>query len=324
MARGSPVAAPCCLTQTPLPQTLSALRQEAQLTEAGARFEPLALLGTAFRDALITTQNSAALISGRGGYGAFQTSAMPLRLSRGRHRMDMRFDVNTPVNVVRSEASEDALPSVVALDSGGRVQHRVQLLLADEVAAAQNLPHEAICNDAPAEDIAENVIPLTAIRNAMGTWDRGDHGQHLNDFLRDRGVARYRCLPHLGANRAWPVLADMLPSFLDYLGTEGISYARFVVGSGLLHSDVGVLGQLQCRDHVMIVRYQAASFAVDLKHIGSIWVTAFGGQCQLEMFDRDGHGVAVLAGDPHRHTCRWNTLLASLPRLWSRHPGGSA
>ncbi|MEM6741605.1 MAG: hypothetical protein AAF646_15965 [Pseudomonadota bacterium] len=317
MANPSHTYSPCCRLRETLPQTRDEILALGDLVELGHDFEALALAGTQFEDALITTQNAGALIAGRGGYGALQTTGTSLRLSQAERRMDVRFLPTSAINLARATTPASAAPtSVMAMDDAGRVRHRIQVTSTMDLLVALSLPRRANCTAAPPlrEGVDHNVVPLTAIRNARESWDQVDVAHHLNDFLFDGGVSRSRCLAHIGPNRAWRILPEIVPSFLDFLGRRRIGIARFVLGHGLMQSDVGILSDVRESDRVVVAREKQKSFALDLKEVASVWVTVCRQQWHLEFYDPQRAGVAVICADPSGNLATWRDLLCSLPR----------
>ncbi|MEM6595013.1 MAG: hypothetical protein AAF672_09495 [Pseudomonadota bacterium] len=304
-------SAPRCLTQAPLPQALAEYDASANLSDIGAAFEPLALAGTLFDDALITTQNAGALISCGGGYGALQRSDMPLRLTRSERRADMRFASEQTVNLTRVE--QDGRVSVVALDRHGQIQHRVQLGVHDDIAVAQSLevqPHQA---RAATEGFASNFIPLDAIRCARQGWRGADVGQHLNAFLVNGGTLRHRTLRHIGKYKAWEIGLCILPSFVTFLSDKAVSAARVVIGDGLMQLDVGALSGVETHDDVVIAGSETRRFALDFKQIASAWVTSMNRCSQLELYDANGCALAIIGSDPYERDGVFADMLLALP-----------
>lgn len=314
----------CCKTagQT-LPRSIEALRESAEITELGQEFENLALVGTQFEDALITTQNGTALLATRGGYAAVQRSDMPLRLTRAAHRSDIRFAPDHPTRLARSAAeSGTPLATVIAFDSHGQVQHRVQLATDYDQGILTALSPAPFSAPEPHGIVmADNVIPLMAVRAARADWDDLDVGHHLNHFLRDRGRDRARCLPHMSRERAWEILPDVLPSFLTYLCNRQIGLSRIVPCEGLMQADLGRFDTVDLLDRVFWAQAGANSFSLDMKAVGAAWVTVLGWVWQIEIFDKTGRGGAILAGDPIENQQTWRDLLCSLPREVRLHRG---
>lgn len=304
---------PPCLTQAPLPRTLAEYTASADLTEMGADFEQLALAGTLFDDALITTQNAGALLSCRGGYGALQRSDMPLRLTRSTRRADIRFACTQAVNLTRVE-QEDYI-SLIALDRDCHVQHRVQLGAKSDISMATSLdrlPHDE-CTATTSDP--SNVIPFGAIRRARQDWQTSDVGWHLNDFLLQRGHLRFRTLPYVGRNKAWGVGLGILPSFMTFLSDNAISTTRMVVGDGLIHMDVGVLKTAETYGDVVIVGSGTRRFALDFKEVRHAWVTCLKGCSQLELYDDEGSALAIIGTDPYTQVRGFADVMFALPAL---------
>ncbi|MEM9584063.1 MAG: hypothetical protein AAGA08_13205 [Pseudomonadota bacterium] len=294
---------------------MSALGQSARVTEIGQDFEELALVGTQFEDALITTQNDAALIAGRGGYGALQRMDMPLRLSRSSNRVDMRFNADHRMQMLRAETDADEPSSIIICDPLGQVRHRIQYMTAYDCRIAQCLSAQPNVNpQVERDDEADNVISLAAIRAARENWRKHDIGAHLNDFLLDGGRGRGCVLPHVSASMAWKILPDVLTSFFTYLSNRKISHARVVCSGGVAQADVSPIDTVDALGSVILGRREQNSFSVDMSRIGTAWVTVHAQTWLLELFDHDGMGAAVLAADPMENTKVWNELLCSLPR----------
>lgn len=299
-----------------LPATLHDLRQITQVAELGHDLETLALIGTSFEDALFTTRNGGALISGRGGYGPLQTSNMPFRISRG--RVTMRLAAGSQLRLARSAAlKERALPgSVIAVDHGGHVHHRVQYVSPNDHCVAQALetiPERSVPLQSPPV-ISSNVVSLAAIRAARMGWDRADAGIHLNGLLRDGGAERRNSLPHMGRERAWRVIPEVLPSFLAYLCDKHNSFARMVPAAGMLQASAEPIARANQIGSLFMGQGGQSVFSLDCAQICHAWVVASRRYWQLELYDGAGKALAVLADDPHGTAWTWRDLLASLPR----------
>lgn len=311
----TPAAVCCKFNQTVLPQTLIALREGTNATEIGQDFEELALIGTQFEDALITTHNSAAFISGQGGYGALQRADMPLRLSRSSKRVDVRFNSENFVQLVRTDASATETSSIAVCNHLGQVQHRVQYVTEfDQTIAGSLAAQPYVTAPTQYEKPAENVISLALVRSARDEWRRRDIGYHLNDYLTDGGRNRACVLPYVDSSLAWQILPEVLSSFLMYLCNRRISHARLVCGCGMLQADVSRVETLDTFGAVLLGRSPQKSFSIDMSKIGAAWVTVHKGTWLLELFDDDGFGIAIFAADPMENTKNWNELLCSLPQ----------
>ncbi|MBT4567861.1 MAG: hypothetical protein HOC45_08110, partial [Marinovum sp.] len=70
----APDATNCFFAQEELPSTLKKMQAKAQVVPLGNDITALALAGVQWKDALISTRNDAAIISGRGGYGRYQAT----------------------------------------------------------------------------------------------------------------------------------------------------------------------------------------------------------------------------------------------------------
>ncbi|MEM7526937.1 MAG: hypothetical protein AAF416_04575 [Pseudomonadota bacterium] len=293
---------------------MEALRARTTVQTLAAGLEELAMIGTYFDDALITTRNSGALISGRGGYAAVQRARSPWRLSPG--RVAIRIAPTSAATLARSDMDRDTrLPgSLVALDPDGAVFHRVQYVSASDRRVAEAL--EAGEPEMGTRDDAErgNVVHLAQVRSARACWEAMTSGDHMDALLVDAGRSRRRIMPYLGANRAWRVSAAPLPSFLAYLVERRIGLTRVVLGCGLLQAATGPIGRVAHGDGQLIASSDSGIFAVSSDRIDCIWVVTTRDGWQLELYDAEARALAVLMPDPMANRSQWNEMLCSLPR----------
>lgn len=305
-----------CISNAQLPETITQLRALTQVTDLGQDLESLALIGTQFENALVTTRNNSALISDTGGYGPLQTNDMPFRLNR--RRITLRINRNASLNVARSaeDSARDLHASLVATDSTGSVFHRVQYTSAYDTCIANALDADTyfVPPAAPHIPLADNIVPLAAIRQARESWDAADAGTHLNDLLIDGGLQRRRCLPHIGKDRCWRVVPDVVASFLCFLSDQKRSFTRMVPAPGLVQAHVGSATEVSMMGEMFIARFGQSMFSLNCADIAEAWVSASGRYWQLELFDAQHKVIAVLAADPMSETGSWNDFLASLPR----------
>ncbi|MEM1385648.1 MAG: hypothetical protein AAGG06_18670 [Pseudomonadota bacterium] len=298
------------------PQTLSDLGSLTSIETLDHGLETLALVGTQFDDALITTRNDGALVSGRGGYAALQRRDSPWRLSR--KRVTVRVDQDRTVRLARSAATQAGLPgSLVVADGAGAILHRIQYV-------SDHDRHIAACLEAKAgpqveiadtAEPADNVLSLTVIRKARTSWDGADTGAHLNDLLdTDCGRRRRQCLPHIGKDRAWPIVGEVMPSFLYYLCEHAVRYVPLVPSMGLLQASMTSIDHVMLRQNTLVASGRGGLFSLDLKAVGSTWVVASGPNWQIEFYGADQRAVAVIIVDPTADTAHWRALLSSLPR----------
>ena len=313
----------CCARCAQLPQTLQALEQTTQVTHLGHDLETLALLGTQFDTALITTRNAGALMSGQGGYAPLQTAAMPFRASR--RRVSIRVAPNTALNIARSSADQGArVPgALVAATPDGQLCHRIQYLSDYDIQVAQSLepkdfppaPAPVPANSAPETPAySGNVVGLGAVRQARDCWQRADAGQHVNDLLVANGQQRAATLPYVGDARAWQIVPQVIESFLSYLTDRQRPFLRVVPSGGIAQIDGGSLDRLNRLDSVLVANSGASSFSLDLSVLASVWVIASGRHWQLELYDEDQRCLAAILPDPWAQENQWADLLASLPR----------
>lgn len=301
-----------CASGAQMPRTLAELEAAGEVTQLDGDLEVLALIGTQLDDALITTNNGAALLSGMGGLAPFQSSAAPFRMSS--RRVTLRVRGNTAAHLVRTagRAGDDAVVNL--LEPDGAVSLRIEA----------NSPYDRriLCSlepgrkpVGPRNPIAPqpNIVSLCAVRAARNTWAEADIGLHLNDLLGDGGARRCATLPHIGRNRVWPVQKQVILSFLTFLANKGISHARLVPGYGFLQGDVFRQGATQLIDQVLLVSGAKQNFALDLSQVHSAWVVRTEHAAQLELYSSTQQAIAILAPDPAGPLRYWNDLLASLP-----------
>lgn len=302
---------------TSLPQTLYDLDASIGLTLLHGDLETLALIGTQINSGIISTNNGAALLSQTGGYAPMTTTAMPHRLSR--KRVNLRVAPNRTVHLARSGVNDNGRQTLVVADDTGAIYHRIEVaetydraaIAALDAAARDSGPSQAIAPTMP----HDNIVSLSAVRCARATWDGCDTGQHLNDILADDGKTRSKTLPHIGKNKAWPVLVKTLKHFITHLHSSSISYVQNVSRNGLIQSMIAKGGTPRLLDQILMIQSDHQSFALDLMQVDSVWVTAVGPFHQLEMYAADGCAIAVFGADPKGDVRQWNALLCSLPLL---------
>ncbi|MBT6096995.1 MAG: hypothetical protein HOM03_12865 [Marinovum sp.] len=313
----APDATNCFFAQEELPSTLKKMQAKAQVVPLGNDITALALAGVQWKDALISTRNDAAIISGRGGYGRYQATDCAFNVSRAKHRLDIRVNAEAGPNLSGVSAGSGRFISAFSTDDAEAVQHRVQVNTAHDHAVLslfETTAHAAI----PSQAVISNVLHLSAVRRARETWNDSAPGHHLNDMLLHQGRTRFQCLPHVGKGRAWQVAANLLGSFLAFLCDRKISVTRGVVAKGILQLDRGLLGADHTANGVMLMQDGTRSFAIDTKQVHQLWVAVAGQHWQLEVYRRDGTALAVLAADPFHPADHWHDLLNALPLAANR------
>jgi putative heme degradation protein len=319
---------------SPLPETLADLQAGGALCPLDHDLEELALLGTAFEDVLISTRNGGALLVQQGGYGPLQTCGDIWRISP--RRATLRVSSSAPVQVMRlapndQDATGQVRGAVLVADAAGRIMHRVQYRMPqDEMVAMSLVPR--LAEDEPPTfpaaqpaNVAGTVVSLSAVRQARNDWIAADPGQHLNDLMQSGGQARCRMLPHIGSERAWQVVPQILESFLCYLARRGQSHSRMVPGgAGIIQMTGGTLSKVQRVETLLLAEGQpqirqgqpmrGSMLTLDLEQIDRIWVIASGAHWQLELYDVDETCLAILGPDPQVSSVDWRDLLVSLPR----------
>lgn len=275
----------------------------------------LGLLGTQFEDAEITTDNGAAMLSGRGGYARYQTTADPLGISQ--RRVTMRVSPCAPVQIARDVDQTSGLGCLVVANMDGNICHKISASTCYD----NQLIHALAASDEtgvkkPAfPALPSGVVCLTTLRSMQKTWEHWDAGLHLNNLMRDRGRSRHSVLPHVGQLRARSVVPQALPSFLSFLGNRKFSYARMVPTQGFIQADIAQKEQIRQSDQILISEGETSQLAVDLSQVAALWVTRIRRQLQLELYAKSGHCIAILAADPMRNLSDWNTLLEALPSV---------
>lgn len=317
MSLRAPDRANCFLAQEELPGTLKEMQTQVQVVPLGNDIAALALAGVQWENALISTRNDAAIISGHGGYGRYQATDCAFSVTRAEHRLDIRVNAEAGPNLSRVVSGSGLFTSAFSTDDAEAVQHRVQVnTLHDHAVLSliETIPHAAI----PSEAAVSNVLHLSAVRRAREMWDEGNPGNHFNDMLLYQGRRRFQCLPHVGKSRAWQVATHLLGSFLAFLCDRKISVIRGVVAKGILQLDCGPLGADHTSNGVMFMQDGTRSFAIDTKQVYQLWVAASGLHWQLELYGRDGTALAVFAADPFHPADHWRDLLNALPLALNR------
>ena len=304
-----------CTAGKDTPRTLADQRQLGPLVAVEGDLETLALLGTQLSDALITTNNGAALLTGKGGYGPSQNTSSPFRISR--NRINLRVCPCTNVQIFHAKDTAGSRSLVVATPDGS-ITHRIVtrsdydervITALDDYEEGFSLPNQS------SSKAASNVVSLSAVRTARENWDRNDTGHHLNDILFDGGATRMHTLPHIGRNKAWQIIPETLPSFISYLLDKRFGHARLVPGSGFIQGDLVREGTASVVGSILLTRSAEQHFALDLDQVAAVWVTRIGPVSQIEIFDVDRRTIAILAADPMTNLPDWNELLASLPQV---------
>lgn len=294
-------------------RSLDALAETAPLTYVEGGLETLALLGTQLDRALVTTNNGRSLLSGVGGFAAYQDNSSPFRISR--RRLTFRVDAQAQVQLARTKGRAGTDSALTVADATGALTLRIETDGGYDGAVLAGLSCTARRHFVASAQsrVGENVVELSTVRAARANWADSDLGQHLNDFLQDKGHARRSALPYLGRARARRVRVEILPSFLSYLAEHSISHVRLVPGAGYLQGDIFQAGTPRRLDQILLLEGGQQSFALDLSQIGSLWVTYIHRAAQLEIYDKRDQIMGVLAQDPHADPARWSSLLEAFP-----------
>ncbi|MBE3639616.1 ChuX/HutX family heme-like substrate-binding protein [Mangrovicoccus algicola] len=301
-----------CPKGQPLPAALSELAPQTPLTTLGHDIETLALLGTQFEDALITTRNDGAVISGRGGYGRLQSRDHSFTVNA--RRVNLRFCPGAPLQLARHAPERGQPGAVVAIDAGGQIHHRVQYITEHDSRVAASLRPEPAHLPALPEAAPGNVVSLGAVRAARQSWEASTSAGHLDDLMGDQGRSRRRMLPCLGTERAWQVIPRMLPGFLETLRRRGANVTRMVPGGGVLQAQSGVFRRVARMDGIVLCQAARSDFALDMNRVASVWVAASRLHWQLEAYDDQHRAVAALCALPLSCGRDWRDALLSLPR----------
>ncbi len=302
------------------------LEKQGELVQLDCDLETLGLLGTTLSNAVVTTLNEAAFITASGGYGRYRSTAMPHRLSHS--RVNLRFAPDISVRVALYTPDASLRQSLLISDLTGKISHRIETTddfdkaLLRSIEPSQDTPNYQIETPKMPE-----VISLAAVRNARMQWDSRDTGQQLNDILNDAGRTRRTILPHVGSNRARPILPQVLMSFFSYIMRNRVRHVQQVPSHGLIQSALVQSGNVELVNNLVLLHSCEQTMAIDQEQIESIWVTQTGPLSLLEIYGDDGRAIASFGADPNSDIRRWNDLLASLPppsfnsiRQESRHP----
>ncbi|MEM6941272.1 MAG: hypothetical protein AAF943_15500 [Pseudomonadota bacterium] len=296
------------------PQTLETLAAAHQVAHLDADLGTVALLGAHLHDALVSTRNSAALITGVGGFAGYQDTTRPFHLSQ--NRMTLRVDTTAPVHVVRHTAQAGQRTVLCVADAKETIVMRAETGSRHDLNVLSNLQTRGKHSHPPADlRTGGGVVSLAAVRQARASWAQRDSGQHLNALMAEGGTQRASTLPHIGKGRALKIRPEVLPSFLTYLVARQIRHARLVMGCGFCQGDIFENGAIEQLDTIVLVSQDATNFALDLTQVSRCWVTRFAQSCQLEIYGADDRPVAVLAADPHSNLGQWHDLLAALPAV---------
>lgn len=310
-----------CALLSEAPRTVSDLSASERVEYVDGDLESVALLGTQLSEALITSNNGAALTSDLGGLAALQTTAHPFRLSD--RRMTFRFDPAASVHVLNTSGRAGTKTNLAVSDTAGTVALKVEtnggydtrvICVLDAIAPPTENPQRRV-DARSSDDFAPNIIQLTAIRSARRTWLQNDSGAHLNDLCTDGGVLRSATLPHVGKNKAWRIIAKVLPSFLTYLLQHKIGFAPLVTGSGFILGSVFKNGSPQQLDRMYWIANGPQNFALDITQVAAAWVTVCGPALHVELYDEDRRSIVTLVPDRNVNLKHWNNLLASLPEV---------
>jgi putative heme degradation protein len=306
-----------CPMAAVLPNTLGEMSRVTDVTLLGWDVETLALLGTQFEDALITTRNQVAIISGRGGYAGLQPANRSYNVNA--RRVNLRYLDTAPVSLARCNRNPrlDQPGALLAVDRNGEVQHRVQFVTDYDVRVAESLDVTETEIPEQAEPLLaehDNVVPFNAIRSARQSWDKSVAADHLNDFLTDRGCARLKCLRHIGRQKAWRVDNGAFCGFLEQLHHARRDFTRIVCATGLMQAQAGRIERIGRQGSILTCTSSISTFAIDTAEIGSIWVAASRLHWQLEIYDRKDRAVAILTAPPLSCGQDWRNLLLAMPR----------
>ncbi len=294
------------------PRTLAELNQLSDVTYLDGGLETLALIGTQLDNALISTNNGAALLTGMGGLAPYQNVNMPFRISQ--KRITLRIRSEAPVHLISTNGQKKCNDLLVVADASGELFLKIETNGGYDVQAIGISANEqAAAHLACSQSLPEGVISLNAVRAARDAWSQSDAGKHLNDFCIDAGCIRLSTLPHIGKNWAWPVMRKVLLSFLSYLVNNQVRHARLVPGCGFLQGSLFQNGTVRIIDQIFLVSNELNNFALDLSQVTSCWVTRFSTVSHLELYSDADRAVAILAPDPNSDIRCWNNLLESLP-----------
>lgn len=328
-ARGC--SAPCASARPspqpgPLPETLDDLRARIGTQQLDLDLSGLALLGTLLDGAQVLTRNSGALIVGKRGYAGVQTAGSPFRGNR--QRPVVRMAPATDLPVLLSAADGPRPPCLSVTCGAGRIAHRVQLMTPADQAVAASVPAAGPADrpaalpplaDDPAPRAAD-VVRLDAIRAARQLWPLSKVSDHLDDLLADRGRARGRLLPLLGASRALRVRHDLIPSLLRFISRRGLSFSITVpTDASLSHSLTGRADHVDHTPALLSCRMTNGFFSLDLAELAQAWVSRYAraatgalSGAMLDLYGRDGRCMAVLHADPFSSSQEWADVLEAL------------
>jgi hypothetical protein len=295
------------------PRTLAALQAQAEVTFVEGGLDTVGLIGAQLSDALISTNNGAALLSSMGGLSRLQDITRPFHISRS--RVTLRVDPATQVQLARTAGRSGPDTVLLVTDPQDHVSLRIEANGGYDAQVLSALDQDVQSDFTPQRAVKRsNIVSLAAVRQARDRWAHSDSGMHLNDILKDGGFARLTTLPHVGDGRAWQIQEQVIVSFLTYLIERRMSFSSLVAGCGFLQGATFQDGDIRLLDKILLLHCDRCHFALDLSQVTSCWVSRFGAVSHLEFYAKDGTAIAVLAPDPQIDLRHWNDLLASLPR----------
>lgn len=298
-----------------LPQTLCDVRAMTDVVPLGHNLEGLALLGTQFEDAFITTQNESAVMTGRGGYGRFMNRGEVWRPLMNRVNLRVSEHSNLALSRCSSVPAQGLPTALIASDRNGNIVHRIHAVSSYDQNIAQALD-EDLSEPWPTPRTvvqAHNVIQFPAIRQARMNWNEAGVGGHLNDLLSDRGRLRLHTLRHLSADAAWRISPTILPSFLMFLNDRNTPFVRGIVTDGMLQATCGPTTSVTEVDGIQRVSSAKSYFALNCAKLDEVWVIVVGKDYWIECYSHQNGIQSVIMCDPMFPEQDWRGFLSALP-----------
>ena len=177
MSRFASGTANCLLSQKKLPRKLKEIQSQGQVVPLGNDIAALAMAGMQLENALISTRNGAAIISGFGGYGRYQSTDCAFNVTRAENRLDIRVTAESGPNLSRISAENGLINSVFSTNNTGVIQHKVQVNTVRDHAVLsmiKTIPHALN----PPEAAEQDILHLSTVRRAREIWDDSDSGSH--------------------------------------------------------------------------------------------------------------------------------------------------
>lgn len=289
--------------------------------------KPFVNMATQFCNPLTCTMGRNSIISDRARISAVQqpgsefaneSGKVTLRIGRPTGRRDPCCAVLNPEG--RKDLNQ--MPSLHIYTADGLIIHRTDTYDMDDVMILMSNDHDHEVDVANSSPVADNIVSLTAYRQARKPWHERSRPDHFDDFLDDGGIRRCQLLASMRDSSVMPVLKDVLPWFLEYLVQYRYPFTRIVPQAGILQASTGSIDYLSIEDGLIFIYSGESIMVMDLSAVWNVWAVDYmqagKSALALELYDDTGTCMAVLTGvhnAGNQTDIMWNRLVSSLPRL---------